>query len=64
MGAQTVSGEMVIFELMHQAGSEQFKIISKQFLISEQRKYKAGEQAFQLVCYPSCNSKYNSVKRL
>lgn len=35
-GAQIVSREMVIFELMHQAGSEQFKIISKQFLVGGQ----------------------------
>ncbi|GGB31762.1 hydrolase [Oceanisphaera marina] len=35
-GAQIVSREMVIFELMHQAGTEQFKTISKQFLRGEQ----------------------------
>jgi isochorismate hydrolase len=35
-GAQIVSREMVIFELMHQADSEEFKTISKQFLVGEQ----------------------------
>ncbi|MFP2770795.1 hydrolase [Oceanisphaera sp. KMM 10153] len=35
-GAQIVSREMVIFELMHQAGTEAFKTISKQFLRGEQ----------------------------
>ncbi|WP_417616295.1 hydrolase [Oceanisphaera sp.] len=35
-GAHIVSREMVIFELMQQAGTEQFKTISKQFLRGEQ----------------------------
>ncbi len=35
-GAQIVSREMVIFELMRQAGTEQFRTISQQFLRGEQ----------------------------
>ncbi|MBO1520066.1 hydrolase [Oceanisphaera pacifica] len=35
-GAQIVSREMVVFELLQQAGTEQFKTISKQFLRGEQ----------------------------
>ena len=31
-GAHIVSREMVVFELLHQAGSEQFKTISKEYL--------------------------------
>lgn len=35
-GAQIVSREMVVFELLHHAGHEQFKTISKRFLTGEQ----------------------------
>ncbi|WP_319781886.1 hydrolase [Oceanisphaera sp. IT1-181] len=35
-GAHIVSREMVVFELLRQAGSEQFKTISKDFLRGEQ----------------------------
>ncbi|MFD1007027.1 MULTISPECIES: hydrolase [Oceanisphaera] len=35
-GAHIVSREMVVFELLQQAGTEQFKTISKQFLRGEQ----------------------------
>ncbi|WP_375055442.1 hydrolase [Zobellella sp. DQSA1] len=35
-GARIVSREMVVFELLHQSGTEQFKSISKQFLVGEQ----------------------------
>lgn len=35
-GAHIVSREMVVFELLRQAGSEQFKTISKEFLRGEQ----------------------------
>ncbi|WP_116472516.1 hydrolase [Zobellella maritima] len=35
-GAQIVSREMVVFELMHQSGTDTFKAISKQFLVGEQ----------------------------
>ncbi|PSJ46076.1 hydrolase [Zobellella endophytica] len=35
-GARIVSREMVVFELMHQSGTELFKTISKQFLVGEQ----------------------------
>ncbi|MGO1617507.1 MAG: hydrolase [Oceanisphaera sp.] len=35
-GAHIVSREMVVFELLQQAGTEQFKAISKQFLRGEQ----------------------------
>ncbi|MCC4265103.1 hydrolase [Oceanimonas baumannii] len=35
-GAQIVSREMVVFELMQQAGTDTFKTISKQFLVGEQ----------------------------
>lgn len=35
-GAHIVSREMVIFELLHHAGHEQFKPISKRFLTGEQ----------------------------
>ena len=35
-GARIVSREMVIFELMHQAGTEQFRTISRRFLVGKQ----------------------------
>lgn len=35
-GAHIVSREMVVFELMQQAGTDTFKAISKQFLVGEQ----------------------------
>lgn len=35
-GAQIVSREMVVFELMHKSGTDTFKAISKQFLVGEQ----------------------------
>ncbi|PSJ45967.1 hydrolase [Zobellella taiwanensis] len=35
-GAHIVSREMVVFELLHRSGTEQFKQISKQFLVGEQ----------------------------
>ncbi|MDV2857562.1 MULTISPECIES: hydrolase [Oceanimonas] len=35
-GAQIVSREMVVFELMQQAGTDTFKTISKQFLVGDQ----------------------------
>lgn len=35
-GAQIVSREMVVFELMRQSGTDTFKAVSKQFLVGEQ----------------------------